>query len=224
MSLSDRKNKNNNKEKEQLINTSQDIKNMIFFITWKLGQKVYGYEEGVYGIKSQSQITTFDDGTLKLIYQYDGNTKKRHYYAYYNGILVYPINHATFIEWSIKLQAIYDTVLTADETKLQKIREQIRLKAMVQESLKRLYPNYYSDSEIKVENMDKKSSYIVINKGLLVINLYSGVISLTDGTIVYDDKNDIFQPGPWINYLARISSEVETKENNYQLQLKKTSK
>lgn len=112
-----------------------------------------------------------------------------------------------------------------DHTNLEKFKEEkneLEKRITINKIFELTYPNGYEDSKISVINLNiEKHSYYSLEEGMTINNyIYNGIISLPNGTVVYDTINKIEHPGMWEDYVIDIVNRMieEKKQKRIEIQ------
>ena len=206
-----------NPPKQKKQNNVGNIKDKIVSITeGPLGMRTKHDVMDLWNRYEYDDIYEYNDGKLWLYYRCDGISAEStiyHYYATYNGIEVFPDNVNNDPSWINYLNDIYnqsESLKKAKEKQLIETNEKIEMWHKISESFGYLYPEGYQDDKICIYDITPKThtdvSYTAGGSRDTVE--YRGIVSLPDGTIVFDSKNQIFRKGMWLSYFFNIANAV----------------
>ncbi len=217
----------------QKDNVNLEIDSMVKEITTGvLGAKVKDITYDLHSTIDVDRLYVYDDGVMRLEYHEKGfnskyDTYSKKYMIYYNGKLVY--NSSKYkVEPTVvgRLREIYKEHLEKTKAKLEQYQEEqnkLEKRKIINKIFELTYPNGYEDSKIIVTNLNvKKQSYYSSEEGMRINNyIYNGIISLSNGMVIYDIANKIDHPGMWEDYVIDIVNNMIEERNQKRMEIQK---
>ena len=114
-------------------------------------------------------------------------------------------------DWINQLFDIYNLHLKLDsEAKMKEdaIKQAEEKKQIVMRIFGFSYPNGYADENVTVSDIKLGEAFTAFPDNEIYYN-YVGKITLSDGTVVCDSKNDIYIPGPWEDYICLVVKRMQ---------------